>query len=280
MITPVLLIIFNRPAPTQQIFNAIRQSRPQQLFVVADGPRADKEGEKEKCDQTRHIIQQVDWECELHTLFRDQNMGCGFGVAAAISWFFEHVEEGIILEDDCLPHPDFFPFCTELLDYYRRQTQIMIVSGNNFQYGRKRGNASYYFSKWTHTWGWASWRRAWKFYDHTLLSSERQSHIWDTQWMFSVRKAGGLTILPNVNLISNIGFGYDATHTHNEHSRDAAIPTKHIAFPLVHPPKISQHILADRFTYYHHFGRTWKKEIKCLLPFIIPWMKKRQFFYL
>ena len=250
--TPILLIIFNRPDTTQQVFNAIRQAQPRQLFVAADGPREDKDGEAEKCQRTREIVKQVDWDCEVRTLFQEKNLGCGLGPVTAINWFFENAEEGIILEDDCLPHPGFFVFCETLLDYYRDNEKIMHISGNNFQYGRKRGNASYYFSTYTHNWGWATWRRAWKHFDFYCTSAEHRKHVWDKQWEISARKQGGLAILPNVNLVSNIGFGPDATHTFGA-ARYANLSTQSLAFPLVHPKRISRNKAADRYTYYTHF---------------------------
>lgn len=258
--TPVLFIIFNRPDTTYKVFSSILQAQPKQLFIAADGPREDKIGEQQNCQQTRDIVKQVDWDCEIRTLFQEKNLGCGRGPvsapATAISWFFDNVEEGIILEDDCLPHPDFFVFCEQLLDYYRNNERIMIVSGNNFQYGRKRGKASYYFSHYrggpNPIWGWATWRRAWKHYDYESLPEEARKCIWDTQWMMLIRKHSGLLILPNVNLVSNIGFGPDATHTQSIH-RYANWPTENMVFPLVHPTKISPDRAAERYSQYSHF---------------------------
>lgn len=254
--TPVLFIVFNRPDTTQQVFNAIRQAQPRQLFVAADGPRKDRAGEPEKCQQTRDIVKQVDWGCEVKKLFQEENLGCGPGPATAITWFFDNVEEGIILEDDCLPHPDFFPFCEQLLDYYRSNERIMCISGDNFQYGRRRGNASYYFSIYTGmplpNWGWATWRRAWKLYDYECIPIEDRKHIWGIQWMISIRNNNGLAILPDVNLVSNIGFGDDATHTTGVW-RFANLPTGTLTFPLVHPKKISPNKAADRYSEYSQF---------------------------
>ena len=252
--TPILLIIFNRPDTTQQVFNAIRQAQPRQLFVAADGPREDKDGEAEKCQRTREIVKQVDWDCEVRTLFQEKNLGCGLGPVTAINWFFENAEEGIILEDDCLPHPGFFVFCETLLDYYRDNEKIMHISGNNFQYGRKRGNASYYFSTYTHNWGWATWRRAWKHFDFYCTSAEHRKHVWDKQWEISVRKQGGLAILPNVNLVSNIGFGPNAVHTTDAACWYANLPTESLVFPLVHSKTISCNKAADRYTSRTIFG--------------------------
>jgi hypothetical protein len=166
--TPVLFLIFNRPNTTEQVFEAIAKAKPRCLFVAADGPRTDKEGEAEKCQAVRDIIKRVDWDCEVKTLFREQNLGCKEAVSSAITWFFEQVEEGIILEDDCLPSDSFFSFCAELLEKYRDDKRIMMISGDNFQDGIQRGDASYYFSSVPWIWGWATWRRAWRLYDREM----------------------------------------------------------------------------------------------------------------
>jgi len=245
--TPVLLIIFNRPDTTQQVFDAIRQAQPKQLFVAADGPRESKEGEAEKCQRARGIVKQINWNCEVRILFQENNLGCGLGPATAINWFFENVEEGIILEDDCLPCPDFFVFCEALLDYYRSNERIMEISGDNFQRGIKRGDASYYFSAYPHNWGWATWRRAWRRYDFYCTSAEHRKHAWDGQWLTSIRKNKGLTVVPNVNLVSNIGFRPDAVHTTDTTSRFGNLPTESLVFPLTHPKTITPNKAADRY---------------------------------
>ncbi|MEO8637383.1 MAG: nucleotide-diphospho-sugar transferase [Candidatus Taylorbacteria bacterium] len=245
--TPILLIIFNRPDTTSVVFEAIRQIRPRQLFIAADGPRLDKPEDNLECRASREIVEYIDWPCEVKKLFRDKNLGCGHGVSTAINWFFENVEEGIILEDDCLPDQSFFRFCEELLKYYRENERIMHISGNNFQSGKKRGNSSYYFSEYTHNWGWATWKRAWEYNDFHLIDEKRRLHIWDKQWMISVRKRNGLAVLPNVNLVSNIGFGENSTHTKGD-SKFSRMPTEKMQFPLLHPRKIRRNIQADFLT--------------------------------
>jgi hypothetical protein len=249
------------------------------LFVAADGPREDREGEAERCQRARAVIKQVDWECEVSTLFRGSNLGCKTAVSSAIDWFFQNVEEGIILEDDCLPHLSFFPFCAELLERYRCDERIMMVSGNNFQLGRKRGPYSYYFSNYCHGWGWASWRRAWRYYDVQMelwptlretpflqllwLDEAAANHwrdvfdgvyagcidTWDYQWFFACWTRRALAILPNSNLVSNIGFGTDATHTTASVSSVADLPVMEMRFPLKHPPYIVRDLEADRYTF-------------------------------
>ena len=166
--TPILFLIFNRPDTTFKVFEEIRKIKPAKLYIAADGPRPNVIGEEEKCTASRNIIKQVDWDCDVKTLFREKNLGCKIAVSSAISWFFENVEEGIILEDDTFPTQSFFWFCQELLDFYRNDSRIMHISGNNFQLGKIRGEGSYYFSKYNHIWGWATWKRAWRFYDVSL----------------------------------------------------------------------------------------------------------------
>jgi hypothetical protein len=274
--TPVALLIFNRPDTTERVFNAIAKARPPKLLVVADGPRPQREGEAELCAQTRAIINRVDWDCEVITEFADSNMGCKRRVASGIDWIFEQVEEAIILEDDCLPDTSFFRYCEEMLTRYRDNERVGMVSGGNLQFGRQRGSGSYYFSKYTHIWGWASWRRAWKYYDRDLTlwpafrdqgllpqifeTSGEQDYwgnsfqwvyegsldTWDVSWTFTAITHGLLQVVPNVNLISNIGFGANATHTHVV-GVHANMPTQPIEFPLVHPTFVLADIEADRY---------------------------------
>ncbi|RPJ79079.1 MAG: glycosyltransferase family 2 protein [Alphaproteobacteria bacterium] len=276
MITPVLFIIFNRPDTTQRVFNEIRKAKPAKLFIAADGTRNDKDGEAEKCQAARDVIKQLDWDCEVKTLFRDKNLGCKVAVSSAIDWFFENVEEGIILEDDCLPHLTFFPFCQELLEKYRDDERIFVISADNFLFGRQRTNYSYHFSYYNHCWGWATWKRAWLYYDREmrfwpeiknenwlkdiLVHStvirywsdifqtvyEGKIDTWDYQWLFSCWVQNGLTIIPSVNLVSNIGFRADATHTKSL-SRNANLNTASMDFPLKHPPFIIRETKADDF---------------------------------
>jgi hypothetical protein len=245
--TPVLFIIFNRLRTTPKAFECIRQIKPQYLYIAADGPRPDKPGEAELCKQTRELVlNMIDWPCEVKTLFRDENWGCGKGVSDAITWFFNEAEEGIVLEDDCIPDPSFFTFCEVLLERYRDNPKIMHIGGNNFQFGQIRGDGDYYYSFFSHNWGWASWKRAWKHFQYDLDDQKNQirkvykpafknnkpfvwfldnrfneikmpqNHIWDIQWHFAIIKNKGISIVPNKNLVQNIGFGEDGTHTLRE----------------------------------------------------------------
>jgi hypothetical protein len=274
--TPVAFLIFNRPHTTERVFAEIARARPPKLLVVADGPRSNRPGEELLCTQTRAVVERIDWDCEVLTNFAEQNMGCKKRIASGIDWIFTQVPEAIILEDDCLPEPSFFRFCEEMLIRYRDDERVGMVSGGNLQFGRRRGNSSYYFSRYTHIWGWATWRRAWQHYDRDIeqwpafrqegwvqqlfdrpgeqLYWEQSFELvhggkldtWDCSWTFASLLRGMLQIVPNVNLISNIGFGADATHTHvvGEH---ANMPTAPIEFPLTHPQFLLANTEADRF---------------------------------
>lgn len=241
--TPILFLIFNRPDTTRQVFSVIREIKPTRLFIAADGPRADRSGDAKLCKETRQIIKEIDWPCQVQTLFRDNNLGCKIAVSSAIDWFFDQVEEGIILEDDCLPDPSFFPYCSALLEKYRNRDNIMLISGTNLLGKWKEDKQSYHFSVYGGIWGWASWRRAWKKYDvemkdwpdqetkqaiRKFMGSQKQYKerafrfdrvfrgkidTWDYQWSFTRLKNQGLSIVPAVNLVKNIGFGTEATHT-------------------------------------------------------------------
>jgi len=280
---PVVLIVFNRPDLTSRVLAEISKVKPRKLLVIADGPRVDQPGEAERCAETRAMIEKVDWDCEVFKNYTNMNLGCRGRLVTGLNWVFDMVEEAIVLEDDCLPHPTFFPFCQQLLEHYRHDNRIMTISGNNFQFGRKRTNYSYYFSRYPHIWGWASWRRAWKLYDANLklwpeireqnwlfdiLGNARAVNFWrnvfdltyigridtwDYQLTFSSWLQNGLHILPNVNLVSNIGFGQDATHS-TQINRFAYMPVAAINFPLTHPPFMIRDHLADEYTQANNFG--------------------------
>jgi hypothetical protein len=281
--TPLLLIAWRRPHTLRKVIDAIRPVAPTRLFVACDGPNPERPGEAEKVAATRAVIEhEIDWPCQIERLYFDGNQGCRLGVSRAVSWFFEQVEEGLILEDDCVPHLDFFPYCTTLLERYRYDTRVWCISGNNFQNGRWRGDGSYYFSRYNHCWGWASWRRCWQHYDADLSqwpvlrdaglletifedSLERnywrgvwqrlldtgQPDTWDYQWTFICLSNSGLTALPNRNLVSNVGFGMDATHT--TWVGDPTVADLGLG-ELTHPQFILRDTQADRYSFNHHFG--------------------------
>ena len=295
MNTPLLLIAWRRPHTLRQVIDAIRPVAPTRLFIACDGPNPERPGEAEKVVATRAVIErEIDWPCQIERLYSDTNQGCRLGVSRAITWFFDQVEEGIILEDDCVPHHDFFHYCTNLLERYRHDTRVWCISGNNFQNGQWRGDGSYYFSHYNHCWGWASWRRCWQHYDADLcqwpalrdsgllgsifedplernywsgiwqrLLDTGEPDTWDYQWTFTCLADGGLTALPNLNLVSNVGFGEDAAHT-----TGVAEPT--VADQgfgeLTHPRFVLRDVAADRYSFDHHFGGEGMRRSRQLLP--------------
>ena len=267
--TPVLLIVFNRPEVTERTLSAIKKVKPKYLFVAADGPREERPDDIGKCQKVKQVIDDmVDWDCELKTLYRDVNLGCGHGPAEAITWFFEHVEEGIILEDDCLPSNSFFSYCKELLERYREDSRIFLISGYNKQSEWKLAEQDYFYSNYGGIWGWASWRRAWKYFDIELYSLEEaienkillnvlgseqgklrekkileaknDKSIWDYHWGFARNINNALACVPSKSLIQNIGFGEDATHTKNK--IEIEVKAHDINFPL----KKNKFIVPDR----------------------------------
>jgi hypothetical protein len=294
MKTPVVLIVFNRPKTTELVFAEIANARPPKLLIVADGPRPDRPGEAALCEAARSVVKRIDWDCEVLINFADENMGCQRRVSSGVDWAFANVEEAIFLEDDCLPHRSFFRFCDEMLERYRDDERIMAVSGDNFQFGRKRWPYSYYFSRYIHVWGWASWRRAWKHYDVNMsqwpmirnggwlkdflddaheidfwtfiFDQTQQGKIgtWDYQWVFASWLQSGLCILPNINLVSNIGFGSDSSHTSGK-SKLAEIPTEEMRFPLSHPPIVIRDSQADRHTASLFFRRSLRSKARTLM---------------
>jgi hypothetical protein len=281
--SPILFIIFNRVDTTLQVFEQIKRAKPDRLYITADGPRTTRPLEDLQCAETKAaVLAEIDWECEVKTLFRDKNLGPKEAISSAINWFFENETEGIILEHDCLPSNSFFMFCDTLLEKYRFDTRIWLISGCNLLKGQKWGEASYYFSQLTNGWGWASWRRSWKDYDKELTQydvievKEKLKNIFDDPliidcWVhiFNEVKAGkidtwdyqaGFThffnncinIVPNNNLVSNIGFGAGAENTQNANSIFASIPLEEIG-EIKHPKYILPQKEADRLIMLEEF---------------------------
>jgi hypothetical protein len=268
--TPILFIIFNRPNQSKITFERIREIQPRYLFIAADGPRSGNQSDEVKCIETQQsILSMIDWDCELKTLFRTENLGCGNGPATAITWFFNHVEQGIILEDDCLVDLSFFRFSEDLLSFYKHDERIMHIGALSFF--KSIGPDQYYFANTPFIWGWATWRRAWEKFDLAISdwpqqkknpnfkiykmnpavvtfwekkfdliysngndskSLDRADNIWDYQWTYCLLKNNGLAIFPSTNLVSNIGFGPDATHTVEVIGKNVARKTYPIKFPL------------------------------------------------
>ncbi len=289
--SPVLLLGFNRPDMTLQVFNAIKLVKPKRLYFAVDGPRQHNETDVDLCGKVRAIAGLIDWECSLFTYFGERNKGCRIGVSSAIDWFFEKEEEGIILEDDCVPVSSFFYFCDRMLEHYRFDTRIHNITGTNLQLGKRWGNASYYFSEYSNIWGWASWRRVWQKYDVTLskyTEAEAAAQLikvfndpflvndwmvifndlkagkidtWDYQFNFITYFENCLCVTPNVNLIKNIGFRADATHTDDPENHHANLPTEELADQIIHPHYFRPDREADYFFLKKEFGldQRWKR---------------------
>jgi hypothetical protein len=275
--TAVLFLVFNRLDTTKQVFETIRQAKPPRLYIAADGARDAKEGEADKVQAVRNfVMQNIDWDCEVKTLFREKNLGCKYAVSGAITWFFENEEQGIILEDDCLPSQSFFWYCEELLNKYKYDDSIYLVSGDS------RGSESfgmqedYSFCKYPLIWGWASWARVWETYDPEISDwpscrnilpydiskyasttrfwkgvfdrvYKKEIDTWDYQFSYLLLKNKAKCIVPKFNLISNIGFGAEATHTYDVDSASANRSTLDFDFPLDHKIKLENEILINEY---------------------------------
>jgi hypothetical protein len=276
--SPVLFLVFNRPDSTRRVFQEIKAAKPKRLYIAADGPRPGKAMDIALCNEVKMIVADIHWDCEVKTVFNEENKGCKMSVSSAIDWFFDQEDEGIVLEDDCLPAPSFFYFCDRLLEKYRTDKNIFCITGSNLQKGHQRGNASYYFSQLSNIWGWASWKRVWKLYDRELSRYEEGAAIdflksnfqdpllidhwldifhrlkagkidtWDQQFQFLTFVENGLCVTPNTNLISNIGFGTDATHTFEARDHNANQPLGEIR-NIVHPDNTNADKEADYFLF-------------------------------
>lgn len=264
--TPIVLFVFNRYTQAQRVFEAVSLARPSTLLMIADGARDHIPGESDKCRRVLEIPKTVDWPCRLLTNYSATHLGCRERIISGLEWAFSLVEEAIILEDDCLPHPTFFTFCETLLARYRGDIRIAMISGTNFVESYLRTDYSYFFSRMVHTWGWATWRDSWRRYDPGLsrwpeikkagLLREAFEHAmaaqywtrifdrmysgagpdtWDYQWFYTSLVNNALSIVPAVNLVTNIGFGHEATHT-SDISETQTMEAKALPLPLRHPP--------------------------------------------
>ena len=283
--TPVVLCVYNRPHLTRQVLAALRAVQPVRILVVADGPRIDDPADHAKCEHVIRLTKAIDWKADIEWNVSDVNMGCRKRIQTGLSWAFGRLEEAIVLEDDCVPHESFFSFCSELLDRYRGDPRVGLISGSSFQFEADCGAASYFFSRYPLLWGWAAWRRTWQLYDPDLDGWEplretawlsdfladplagaywRQIFdqvrsgfdTWDYSMTFSCWRSGALSVHPHRNLVCNIGFGEDATHTRDPGSVFANMPVQEMTFPLIHPGRVERAAACDERTERIAFSKT------------------------
>jgi hypothetical protein len=289
MQTPVLLLFFNRPGHAAAVMNRVRDARPARVYAHVDGPRAGRAGEEALVEACRDLVRGIDWPCEVNTVFREQNMGLRNGVGDALNWFFSKEEFGIVLEDDCLPDPSFFPYCGELLHRYRDDERIMHITGSNVAEGyTNHSGDSYFFSRFSLVWGWASWRRAWEkmlpglgglnefeesgsmralipghmartyMMDKFRVTSRRENNSWAYAWFYSILKNDGLCIIPKLNLVENVGVGdADATNTRTR-LQHQLVRAGSMIFPLHHPVDSSVNEARERQIFYHTQKQKWR----------------------
>ena len=279
---PVVLILFRRPELTARVFEAIAAARPRRLLLVADAPRPDRPEEVEACRAAREVVARVDWDCEVIRDFAEEHLGCGRRPASGLDHAFSRYDSAIVLEDDCVPHPSFFRFCSELLERYADDRRVMQVCGHDFRFERPRGQHSYRFSRYNIcAGGWATWRRAWRLADMRIAAwpelretdwlddlhanagddeavefwtrifdrahaAGADADYWDYQWTFACWANGGLSVVPERTLLTNVGFGPGATHTHSGGDIRADRPLEAMGFPLEHPSVMVRDIVADR----------------------------------
>lgn len=289
--TPIILFSFNRPLETQAVFAQIALLKPAKLFLVADGPRRTHPSDEVLCNQVRAIISNITWGCQIFKLFFDTNQGCRQAFLKGLNWVFEKEPRAIILEDDCVPNPSFFLFCEELLDYYQDNERIMSIGGYRYLPDKIQCTESYIFSKYTQSWGWATWRRAWNlmdselqtwddvsqstwlesylekpryitFWKHVFNKMRQGMNTWDYAWTYSCWRNNGLTIHPKVNLISPIGFGNNATHNTDQNHPAALRKTIAMPYPLIYPSKISTNQTTEDWIEEHYFSGMNQKRLK------------------
>lgn len=310
LITPVVFMVFNRPAKTRRVFEEIRKAKPERLFIIADGPRNDEE--TLRCREVRDIAEKIDWPCQVFKNYARYNLGCKVRISSGITWVFENVEEAIFLEDDCLPDPSFFPFCAELLEKYRHEEKVMQICGYNFLARNKKFKYqnSYYFSNIGIMLGWASWRRAWKHYDVNISNwpeikksgllkkalknnavIDHYNHLfdnyyakkvdsWDSQWFLARWLNNGLSAVSKNNLIQNIGFDAEAAHKAvGPKDPRAHVPVRAVKFPLIHPdgitanPKFDAYIFRYQLKINYYLGQRIRWFFKSSMPHMYQLLK-------
>lgn len=293
---PVLFLNFNRPEHTRRAFEQIRRAQPARLYVHIDGPRSSRAADRQLCDEVAHTFSSVDWPCQLNILQQNENLGCRRAVSTALAWFFSYEVEGIILEDDIIPSSTFFSYCEELLERYREDPRVFMISGCNMVGAGRGSEVSYLFSQYMFIWGWATWRRSWERYDvdmaawrngvaPKMLKTRFRDKLsqwyywqniftktcsgiidtWDYQWLLSGWLSEAVGIFPTTNLVENIGFGGDATHTIGKApDHIAAARAKELRFPLVHPVTVATDVETEVYIERREYRTTWRTYLKAL----------------
>ena len=304
---PISFHIFNRPELTRKVFEVIKKIKPSKIFITADGPRKNIEGEEDKCMEVKLILNEIDWECDIFKNFSEDNKGSYKSTSEGITWVFKHVDSAIILEDDCIPHISFFRYCQDLLNYYKDDKRIAAISGNNFQPVESTTQYSYDFSRYALIWGWATWKESWnkidfnmqdwpkfkkmkgldsvfyrkherehwyKFYQD-MYEGKSKPH-WDFQFLLSCFMNNAMTILPNKNLVTNVGFGVEASNNKLQ-TKFNSFKLNEIKFPLDHPSIMCRNVVADDYIEKLMFTGGIKARIKRK---IISFMPKKIYFFL
>jgi hypothetical protein len=297
--TPIVLFIYKRPDNLEGIIARVREFKPKELYIISDGPK--NTAELGLIAKARSQIEKIiNWPCKVHKNYSKTNLGLKERFSTGIDWVFETADRAIFIEDDCIPDPSFFKYCDELLERYKDDERIMTISGNNFQFGSHKIKDSYYFSRYPHVWGWATWKRSWEKYDKDISDwPKRRStrwlknatngfiiskywkyifdrlylakiNTWDYQLTYASFKNHGLNIIPSVNLVTNVGYGSEATNI-KKHNKTISVPTSVLQFPLVHPKRLKIDDVADRridnLVYLHPLGKI-SLVVKSILGFI------------
>ena len=288
--TPIVLICFNRPLETEKVFSKIKSIKPKKLFLIMDGPKKNCSNDAINCIQVRNIITKIAWNCKVYKNFSKKNLGLKKRIVTGLNWVFNRTNSAIILEDDCLPSNDFFNYCEKLLIYYKKNNLVKFITGNNFQKSKLNIKADYYFSKYSHIWGWATWKNTWKLYcdnnkiwDKYLDSKDfrkicpnylerrywksmfnevKNGHLksWSIYLLFSIWRSGGLTATPNINLVKNLGFNKRGTNTKTgkiEYNKKI----QNIGKDLKHPKEIFHNFSADNYVFENIYNQSLKKKI-------------------
>jgi len=288
MSAPIVLIIFNRPQLTQLVFEQICMQKPEVLYVISDGPRPNVSSDDSAVFDSRSVTQNITWTCDVRRIYSAANLGCRNRVVSGLNQVFTEVPNAIVLEDDCIPHQDFFRFANELLNLYESQEQVFSIGGNMWEFPDQEGEESYFASKYFSCWGWATWADRWnkvdhdfeswkqpdsvhilegatdtpmefiywkRFYDMTFTGEIGAEHAWDLVTQWSMWRDQQLSLRPNTNLVQNLGLGHsDATHTKTMSPAISGRKPSPLAWPLKHPEHLERHAKKDLRTDELRFG--------------------------